>query len=300
MPFQGFICHITHEALSPEACLACAQAGGAANGETLCPFTPPLIRGLIRSNQPRGLLAYSATELTGCPRKTLLKEHVPYWLDPAKAYWAFRGQLAHAILEQESDQTHALLEQRFYAQVSDWLITGQPDVVYPDTRKLVDYKTTKQVPQPRKCYTCPDCAHVIRENPWAARKGTALTCFQCGWTGQAGTDIQPSETPPVPYAGHIQQVNVYAWLLAQNGIAVETAEILYLDMSTPLRLPAPLWEPEDTLALIQEGLARLTTTGPDGLPYGVQDDAEANWECRYCPVTAQCARAVEVGLEAIT
>lgn len=34
-------------------------------------------------------------------------------------------------------------------------ITGQPDQIYLDRGLLVDYKTTKRVPQPWKTYTCP-------------------------------------------------------------------------------------------------------------------------------------------------
>lgn len=288
--FAGFLCTISDEPVTPEACLICALQGGGRRGATLCPFTPPLVRGLIESNQPRGLEGYSATELSGCPRAVVLKASVDYWLKPGNAYWAFRGQLAHALLER-AGADGAVCEQRFFARMGETVISGQPDVVYPDPGRLVDYKTTREVPASRLRYTCA-CGRILRESPWRVRKGATLDCPECGAV-YAPDDLTPQELPPAPYPGHVQQVNVYRWLLAQNGIAIECAEVLYLDMARPLRLPAPLWDLAETESVIETALYRLAETGPDGYPYGVQDDAEANWECRYCPVNAQCRQLQE-------
>lgn len=290
MPFRGFVCDITGEQVSPEACLDCAERGGGRQGDRLCPFTPPILKGLIDGHQPRNLMGYSATELSGCPRKVILKEEVDYWVAPRQAYWAFRGRLAHALLEAANDPERALCEQRFYAEVEGVLVTGQPDVVYPEQGLLVDYKTTKQVPRPHWRYACPDCGQVIRENGWKARKGSQLTCPSCAGTF-AEKEIVPEERPAAAYDGHVQQVNVYRWLLACNGIPIDRAEILYLDMAEALRIAVPLWPLEETEIIVAAGLARLLELGDDGLPYGVQDDDRSNWECGFCPVADACREA---------
>jgi len=298
MPFAGFICDILGTPMTPEECLACAHAGGGSKGTTLCPFTPPLVRGLIESNQPRDLIGYSVTELGGCPRKVVLKERVPYWLEPRKAYWAYRGRLIHALLEAEADQGHALTEQRYYADLEGRLITGQPDLIYPEPGLLVDYKTTRQVPQPRRIgarhCVCPACASDI--DAYGKRQGSRVACPACGAAYKIGTDIaivEPDLTDPQPYPAHVQQLNAYAWLLAQHDLAITRAEVVYLDMSEPLRLVVDLWPLADTQAVLAAALARLLETGADGYPYGVQEDPDARWECRYCPVRVQCRAAMQ-------
>ncbi len=288
--FKGFMCHITDIPVTPEECLACSLAGGfqdAGSGQW-CPFTPPIVRGLTASNAPRGLLAYSVTELLGCPRKAVLREQADFWVKPSQAYWAFRGKLAHAIVELGHQDPGVILEERYYADLDGMMITGQVDLLYTARRHLVDYKTTKQAPQDLKRYVCPACGSVLRETPWAYKKGTSVTCKECGAVHNANA-LQAQSVPPKPYAGHVQQLNVYRWLLTQNHIPVETAEIVYLDMSEALRLPVPLWPLTDTETVLRERLAALQARGADGLPAGVQDDAEENWQCRFCPVATQCA-----------
>ncbi len=290
--FQGFVCHITGAPVGPEECLACSLAGGLQDAESgqWCPFTPPIVRGLIASNQPRGLVGYSATELIGCPRKVILREQEDYWVEPGQAYWAFRGQLAHSIVELTHQDPGVILEERYYTDLDGMVLTGQVDLLYTQRQHLVDYKTTKRVPQPRKRYSCPECGTLLRETPYNYRRGTKVTCPECKVTHNSN-DLTPQVTPPRPYDGHIQQLNVYRWLLAKNGLPVATAEIVYLDMSEPLRLPVPLADPEITEAMLRERLDGLLERGPDGLPPGVWDDEEETWQCDYCTVAAQCAAA---------
>ena len=299
--FKGFSCHITGAPMTPEECLACSLAGGLQDSVSgqWCPFTPPIVRGLIESNAPRGLLAYSATELLGCPRKVILREQEDYWVKPSQAYWAFRGKLAHSIVELGHQDADVVLEERYYADLAGMVITGQVDLLYTARRHLVDYKTTKQVPGPRKRDTCPDCGSLLRETPYAYKKGSSVTCGACGAV-HAANDLQAQITPPQPYAGHVQQLNVYRWLLAENDIQVDTAEVVYLDMSEPLRLPVPLWDLYDTEALLRQRVTALQERGPDGLPAGVWADAEEAWQCNYCPVRAECHAYREPALAGAT
>ncbi len=285
--FKGFLCHVTGAPCAPDECLACSLTGGriAANGLP-CPFTPPILRGIIAANQPRELLGYSATEISGCLRKARLQEQADYYLAPGQAYWAFRGQLAHALLEQaHTGDPGVILEKRFYADIDGLLFTGQVDLFYLERRLLVDYKTTREVPKPTKRYEC-SCGALLREGR-TFRKGTSVACPVCGleWPVEA---LKPTILPPQPHLSHVRQLNLYAWLLAQNGLEVAKAELVYLDMSEPLRLPVELWPLEETERYLKERLALLHSPGPDGLPAGIQEDSEENWLCRYCPVAAIC------------
>ena len=287
MPFDGFTCVVTGEHVSPEDCLTCAQRGGLEqrNG-MLCPMSPPVLRGIIENAQPRGLRAYSVTEVTGCPRQVYLADQEPFDVDPEQAYWLFRGTLGHKIVE-EYTNGDAIVEQRFYAPLNGMLLTGQPDVVYPERLLVVDYKTTKRVPKRRKVYACPDCGIVLRDSQWKARQGTLLNCPDCGEAWDANV-IGYHYEPAAPYADHITQLSIYRWLLRENGIEVETGEIVYLSMAKTLRLPVELWPLEATVAYLQERVAALVDLEADGLPYGVWDDPDEQWRCKYCAVQDVC------------
>jgi len=288
MPFKGFVCELDGRCVCPEACLKCSHRRQV-NGENTCHFPPPIIAGIIESNQPRELMGYSATELIGCHRRVVLQEEVDYWVKPSQAYWAFRGQLGHAIVERFHDGNGArtIAEERFYAEMDGMLITGQPDVIYPDDRLLVDYKTAKRVPQSTKRYVCPKCEAIIRESPWKVRRGAKLKCECCG---AEHADLKPEILPPRPYDTHVQQLNVYAWLLAENDVLVETAQVVYLDMSEPFPVPVEVWPLAETESYIRRQLTGLLERDENGLPAGVWDDPEANWLCRYCAVESECAR----------
>jgi len=291
MCFAGFVCELDGRRVTVAECLACSHRRQA-RGENGCRFTPPIVAGIVEGNRPRELMAYSATELIGCHRRVVLKEREEYWIKPSQAYWAFRGQLGHAIVERYSGNgERAIVEQRFYAQVGGMLVTGKPDLVYPEERLLVDYKTTKSVPKTRKRYTCPECGGVIRENQWRARKGSRLAC-ECGAQYEAGEELEPEVLPPRPYDTHVQQLNVYAWLLAQNELLVERAQVVYLDMSEPFPIPVELWSLAKREAYVERQLRALMERDPQsGLPDCVWEDAEANWRCRYCEVAAACEKA---------
>ncbi|MCP4515786.1 MAG: hypothetical protein GY824_11230, partial [Delftia sp.] len=231
MPFQGFICESNKEKVSPEACLACSLQGGLPG----CHFTPPVVRGIIANSAPRNLRGGpSVTELLGCPRKLILRRRVDYWEKPSHAYWRFRGQMGHALVEQYHDPDDSVIvddgviaEVRFRAQIEGLVISGQPDALYyADRAHLVDYKTTKALPKTYKTYTCPACGQVLRQGQWAARRGTTLEC--CGQKHKPKSILH--EGPPRPYGTHVAQLKLYRWLLAQNGREVRSMAIVYLDM----------------------------------------------------------------------
>jgi len=283
MPFRGFICCVTGMQVSPNACYGCALKGA----QLGCHFTAPIIRGITENSQDRGLNHLSVTELLGCPRKVVLKKEHDYWVKPDEAYWAFRGELGHLAMERCAQGPGMVAEKRIEAVVDGFTITGKPDVIYPDRQSLQDYKTTRKVPGNWKTYTCAECGTVIREGQWAVRRGQGLTCQACGheYASKEVKDLLV-EDPPRPYDSHIAQVNLYRLILEQNGIRIDTAEIVYMDMSTVLRIPVEIWPLETTETL---AIKRIRALQASWIPGGVQDDEDENWQCRFCPVSEVCA-----------
>ena len=284
MPFAGFLCESSGEPVSPEDCLACARAGG----KDGCHFTPPILRGIIAANQPRSITGWSATQLAACPRRVRLKAEHPWYDYPHSLYYAWRGAIGHGAVEGAHGLDHVIAEVRFAARLDGVLITGMPDVVYVDLRHLQDYKTTKQVPGPWYTYTCPKCGEIMQEGRWKVRNGRSKTCPHCGTKHSPKTVRKAlSESPPRPYSGHIAQVSVYRWLLAKNGIQVDTAEIVYLDMAEVRRVPVTPWSLCRTEEWIKSRLPALTAPQ---LPSPLAEDDDNAWQCKLCPVADLCRR----------
>ncbi len=157
-----------------------------------------------------------------------------------------QGQLLHNVAAQYArEDKHAIAEQRFsmLVQANGQVIeiTGQPDLVLTDLGVLVDYKTTKRMPQPWKTYTCPITGKVIQDSQWAMRT-KYIDCPFCEDGRHIAKDVLVLGKPRA-YQGHIQQVSVYALMLRENGISVQTAEIVYQDMAGQLRIPVDLCPP---------------------------------------------------------
>ncbi len=88
--------------------------------------------------------------------------------------------------------------------------------------------------------------------------------------------------PKKPHDHHIAQLNLYAWLLRQaKNVVIETASIVYLDMSGVVRLPAPVWSLSQTEACLRERIARWKQSAATPVAY----------ECKSCPLKADCLDA---------
>lgn len=282
MPFDGFLCEMTAEPVSGPECLACARAGAPG-----CPMTAPVVKGILDGIRPDDF-GLTVTTLLGCPRKERLKRVWPYRLKPSESWWAYRGQLMHGIAyEFARGDANAIAETRFSMPVEKALgetitISGQPDLVFVDRRHTVDYKTTKRVPRPWLTFTCPETGALIREGQWEPR-GKTIACPHC----QAGEHPKKEAKhvgPPRAYRRHAQQASLYRLLLWENGIEVETAEIVYQSMSEQVRIPVDLLPIPEARALLEARVARHTC---EGLP-GVLTDPGEVWECDWCALRSRC------------
>lgn len=295
MPFIGFVCEADESAVAPEQCRACARQGARPG----CQQSAPVITGIL--NGLRSGHALTVTVLLGCARKARLMQTEDYQLKPAEAWWAYRGQLMHGVSAAYAQgDPDAIAEQRFSMLVDAGSgealcaslkptasrlveISGQPDLVLVDRRHLVDYKTTKAVPGPWRTWTCPTLGVIAREGQFACRTKW-LDCPACSQRHEAAA-IE-TQHPPRAYASHIQQVSLYRLLLWENGIEVDTAEIIYQDMRQQLRVPVELLSLSEARTLLEARLAEHTQPNlPD-----VLRDPDDIWQCNFCPVRAACER----------
>lgn len=136
---KGFHCPEGKGDLLFADCLACA-----ASHENRCQFDYPILAAMQRNLRDED--GISVSSLLNCLRKVVLQEKNDVYLDPTQLYYAFRGQLFHTVIAQ-AQSDGAVCEQRFERIVAGISLSGHPDVIYPEQRKLVDYKSTKRIPK---------------------------------------------------------------------------------------------------------------------------------------------------------
>jgi CRISPR/Cas system-associated exonuclease Cas4 (RecB family) len=136
---KGFHCPEGRGALPFERCLECA-----ASHQNPCQFDYPILAAMRRNlREEEGI---SVSSLLNCLRKVVLQVRNEVYLDPRELYYAFRGQLFHAVIAQAQAEG-AVCEERFERRVAGITLSGHPDVIYPQQRRLVDYKSTRRIPK---------------------------------------------------------------------------------------------------------------------------------------------------------
>jgi CRISPR/Cas system-associated exonuclease Cas4 (RecB family) len=155
----GFIC-CTHGPCSFEECLEAAQRHPAQ-----CQFTYPILAAMVKGMRQESA-EITVTSLLTCLRKVVLERMRTIYIRPEDLYHTFRGQLFHTLIaaHQEPD---AIVETRFSRDIAGLTISGQPDVIFPEQQKLVDYKSTRRVPTRKEAY--PNHAMQVNIYRWLVR-----------------------------------------------------------------------------------------------------------------------------------
>lgn len=101
----------------------------------------PLVKAVERDPYDDGGADISVTRLIDPPRKVELERlHKDSIVeDVADRIFALIGQIGHLILERAGDKS--IVEQRLFADVLGWKVSGQMDYM-PNEQELVDYKLT--------------------------------------------------------------------------------------------------------------------------------------------------------------
>ena len=104
-----------------------------------------IINAVHNDNYSRGKATISATGLLQPPRIRLLaQEHYDkLTIDVSDEIWKLLGQSVHTILERANENSEDIItEQRMFATVKDWTVSGQTDSIDVKSKILKDYKVT--------------------------------------------------------------------------------------------------------------------------------------------------------------
>jgi hypothetical protein len=89
---------------------------------------------------------YSVTLLGGCLRQKYYDAMLPYRQYPSKGWAAYRGTLAHSLLERAADPG-AIVERKLVKSLDGVPLVGKPDEIRPLQKLIVDYKTKEKLPR---------------------------------------------------------------------------------------------------------------------------------------------------------
>jgi hypothetical protein len=104
-----------------------------------------VVKALTRSEYSKGGSNRSITQLIDSPRVRILRQE--NWdnmeEDVSEKMWAVLGSAAHKMFEETGDDRH-ITEERLYAEIEGWVISGAIDVqrIEKDGITVIDYKTT--------------------------------------------------------------------------------------------------------------------------------------------------------------
>jgi len=101
-----------------------------------------LVRAVERDPYDNGGADISVTKLIDAPQRRILLAQHAYQIetDVTDMLWALLGQAVHHILERAGTDT--MVEQRLFAEVNDWTLSGQFDRLHLGEKTLSDYKVT--------------------------------------------------------------------------------------------------------------------------------------------------------------
>jgi len=94
------------------------------------------------------------TSLTGCPRKMWFQynmESIQEYVYARRYYAMFRGTIGHKVMEETDPEKNERREELFKLDVNygekKYVITGHPDSILVDKGRIIDYKTTENIPE---------------------------------------------------------------------------------------------------------------------------------------------------------
>ena len=106
----------------------------------------PVYKALTTNNYSRGKSDLSVTQLIDSPRVRILKQRHAEEIteDASEMLWSVLGTAVHTMFEQHEPDGH-IVEERLYATVGDWVISGAIDLQRSEADgsvTILDYKCT--------------------------------------------------------------------------------------------------------------------------------------------------------------
>jgi hypothetical protein len=200
----------------------------------------------------------SASQIAGgAYRRSVLERIIPFYARPRQLMAMLRGTLIHAGLQGTVIKgTKVVTEVRVNAEVpgTDFVVSGQVDVYYPEHRRLEDYKTCQNIPSVMKE------EHVFQ---------LAVYCWLLRWNGYQ------VDRAVIDYLSWDDVVQIGLAEMADGTINDVMIHPYFKDEETFIRAVSYAW------SVLNAGYEY------DNVPS--MQDCKTTF-CRYCPVKWACDR----------
>jgi hypothetical protein len=226
-----------------------------------------IIRAVENDNYSKGNSVKSITGLLQPPKISILSEEHKDTLtvDISDRIWILLGQSVHTILERANEgKEDTMTEERMFADVNGWTISGQTDSISLKDNTLKDYKVTSAwtVMNALKDEK-PEWVEQLNCYAWLARENTDIKIDKLNIVAISRDWSKPQyersggDYPPAP----VTVVNIPLWseedqlkFIKDKVTLHQEAEAEYLISGTlPDCSDAERWKRNDTFRVVKEG-----------------------------------------------
>ena len=219
-------------------------------------------------------------------------------VDVSERVWALLGQAVHTVLERAGLRQEGMIaEQRLFADVLGWQVSGQFDVMHLESRKISDYKVTT-VYKARGNDKWTQQLNVLRwlahQNGYTVDQLEVIGIFR-DWRK---TEAERNEEYP---RAAIQRIEIPVWDLQYTQDYLEERVSLHQQARAGADIHCTdeeRWYSGTKYALMKPGAARATKVfdtfpNPDDVPAGYQvqvREGEFKRCQHYCDVAPFCSQ----------
>ena len=225
-----------------------------------------ITRAVSNDKYTKGDSVKSITGLMQPPQISILSEHHHHEItvDVSERIWMLLGNSVHEILERSNEgHQKTLTEERMYADVLGWRISGQTDAISLDDNILKDYKITS-------VYTIinalkndkPEYVQQLNCYAWLARQQGQkidklnIIAIARDWS-KFGHQRSPDSYPPSP----VTVINIPMWTEDEQKKFIEERVLLHqlaegeflINKKLPKCSDAERWVKEDTYRILKKG-----------------------------------------------
>jgi hypothetical protein len=242
----------------------------------------------------------STTKLIDSPRVRVLggKHKDQITVDVSERVWALLGQAVHTILERAGlRQEGMVVEERLYADVDGWQVSGQVDSMHLEMQKLSDYKVTT-VWKKGGSDGWTRQLNVLR---WLAHKnGHTINTLEVIGIFRDWRKSEALRDPSYPQSA-IQTIHVPLWTLEEAEDYVRERVAIHQAASKGIDIQCTdeeRWMSPSKFALMKDGAKRAVRVadraedlGEAGEGYSIVERKGEAKRCQmYCDVSAFCTQ----------
>ena len=226
-----------------------------------------IIRAVENDSYSKGDSVKSITGLLQPPQISILNEEHSDKItqDISERIWILLGQSVHSILERANEnELDTLTEERMYATVYGWRISGQTDSISLEDNTLKDYKVTSSwtVVNSQKKDGKPEWAQQLNCYGWLAKQSGKtidqlnIIAISRDWS-KFQYERSGGDYPPAP----VTVINIPMWTDEEQQNFIEERVSLHQDAEAEFLISGTLppcsdeerWKKEDTYRVVKAG-----------------------------------------------